>query len=388
MKVAPLILSFLLLAGNTGNRSGVNVLCYHAFLDKNNKYCFSLKELRSHLDYLKKNGYRFVTLEQMNNGSLRGDKNILISIDDGNRSVYRAYQEVFKPLKIKPLLAVYPSIIGKKKYALTWDQLRYLSGQGCTIASHGYQHRSITEKLYSSNRKSFKNEIFLSKKILEKKLGRKVEVFVYPYGARSDVTIKYLKKAGYKYAFTVDRGMVNLADRSDSAFELPRYMLTRPNEKSLFASIIRNSSDQRIALNEIKSAGGKIRDPFVHDISPVDYQYYLNYLNSMVDIVLVPQKKIKPPDADGRTAGDFINYDYGVIDPIPDNNLTLKAVFANSRSEDQRAEGSMMKEIGRMKKVYFKITMDSYDYYRFWLKRTGEKIEILNKKRTSIKKMN
>jgi len=388
MKVAPLILSFLLLAGNTGSRSGVNVLCYHAFLDKNNKYCFSLEELRSHLDYFKKNGYRFVTFKQINNGSLLGDKNLLISIDDGNRSVYRAYQEVFKPLKIKPLLAIYPSIIGKKKYALTWDQLKYLSGQGCAIASHGYQHRVITEKLYSSNKKSFKNEIFLSKRILEKKLGRKVDVFVYPYGARSDVTIKYLKEAGYKYAFTVDRGLVNLADRGNSAFELPRYMLTRPNRKSLFASIIRNSSDQRIALNEIKSAGGKSADTFVHDISQVDYQYYLNYLNSMVDEVILPQKKIKPLYMDKRTADDFIRYDYGVLDPIPDNNLTLKAVFGNSRSEGQRVEGSMMTEIGRMKKVYFKITMDSYDYYRFWLKRTCKKIEILNQSRTSIEKTN
>ena len=57
------------------------------------------------------------------NGRITGTKNVLVTIDDGNRSVYEAFQKVFKPNGIRPLLAIYPNIIDKKKYALTWDQL-------------------------------------------------------------------------------------------------------------------------------------------------------------------------------------------------------------------------------------------------------------------------
>ena len=59
-----------------------------------------------------------------------GDRNIMISIDDRNQTVYRAYHDVLKPLHIRPLLAIYPNIIGKRKYALTWEQLRELAADG------------------------------------------------------------------------------------------------------------------------------------------------------------------------------------------------------------------------------------------------------------------
>ena len=40
---------------------------------------------------------------------------MLCCIDDGNRSVGRAYREVLAPMGIKPLLAIYPNIIGRRK---------------------------------------------------------------------------------------------------------------------------------------------------------------------------------------------------------------------------------------------------------------------------------
>src|SRR4030042_1614763 len=83
----------------------VHVLCYHAFLDDRKIYNFSIEELREHIDFFKSRGYRFVKFSDIINKNISGNKNILITVDDGNRTVYDAYYSVFKKNNIKPVLA-------------------------------------------------------------------------------------------------------------------------------------------------------------------------------------------------------------------------------------------------------------------------------------------
>ena len=80
----------------------------------------------------------------------------------------------------------------------------------------------------NTDKKGFTNEIFKSKKMLNDKLGRNIEVFIYPNGVRSDPAKKMLKEAGYKYAFTIVWGQVELPLSSNAdPFELRRYMVSR-----------------------------------------------------------------------------------------------------------------------------------------------------------------
>ncbi len=234
-----LLLIFLLpQAATATEESRVYVIAYHAFLDRDNRYCFTKKELAAHLDRLKRSGFRFVSFEEIREGRISGKRNVLVTVDDGNRSVYDAYFQVMKPRGVKPLLAVYPAVIGKQKYALTWEQLDRLAEEGCTIASHGFYHLYVNEKLYRRDKWSFMKEIYTSRKLLEKKLGRRVDLFVYPYGSFSDITIEHLKKAGYSYAFTIYWGAVaaDLAENRNP-YRLGRYMMVRGSESQQLARL-------------------------------------------------------------------------------------------------------------------------------------------------------
>ncbi|OHD71315.1 MAG: hypothetical protein A2W19_09925 [Spirochaetes bacterium RBG_16_49_21] len=225
-------------------QTSASVLCYHAFLDKKKKdlFCFSLDELNSHIERFRSEGFRFVSVADILSGRIRGSRNILITVDDGNRSVYDAYWKVFKPNNIRPLLAIYPHIIGKKRYALTWDQLRELADSGCDIAAHGYFHLKINQRLFEENPQYFNMEIYDSKKILEQQLNRKIDVFVYPFGLSTDIAIQALKHAGYRYAFTIDKGKIDTPLVHDNGrFGLPRYMITRSGWEYCFNRIIRNA---------------------------------------------------------------------------------------------------------------------------------------------------
>lgn len=221
-----------------GNNT-VFVLVYHSFLgDKPYPSDIARTELRAELNALKQNGFRFVSFTDLVNGKTAGTRNILVTIDDGNQSVYQTYKEVFKPLGIKPLLSIYPNIIGKKDYALTWDQLAELARAGCDIAAHGFYHYPLNQKAYDKDPEAFRKEIFHSKEVLEQRLHVPVQSFVYPNGVRADITKKTLKEAGYRYAFTILWGPVRVPlSQNTDPFELPRYMVYKSNWAMILSAI-------------------------------------------------------------------------------------------------------------------------------------------------------
>ncbi len=230
--------------------SSVSVLCYHSFLEKKkmDPFSFTIDELNSQITQLKKEGFRFVSINDVIGGRISGTRNVLVTVDDGNKSVYEAYQKVFRPNGIRPLLGIYPNIIiNKKHYALTWEQLAELANGGCDIAAHGYFHLKVNKKLNDKNPAYFKKEIFLVKKVLEEKLNRKITVFVYPFGLRDDLTIKTLREAGYRYAFTINNGRIDIPlGGGDRPYELPRYMVTRTSWKYCFNSVMKNARHKAV----------------------------------------------------------------------------------------------------------------------------------------------
>jgi len=218
---------------------GVYILCYHAFLEKKDPYSFTNDQFRDQLNRLKSSGFTFVTFEDVKNDKITGNKNILISIDDGNKSVYQAYYSIMKPMGIKPLLGIYPAIISRMKYAMNWDEVKNLADDGCYIASHGYHHMFLSTKYYNEDPISFKKEIYLSKKILEEKLNRKIDTMLYPFGVNSDIAISEMKNAGYKYGLTIEPKMTSLP--VSDTFQIHRYLMTKPGQKGVIAYITKNA---------------------------------------------------------------------------------------------------------------------------------------------------
>lgn len=200
------------------------VLCYHTFSSNIfSSYNFQPEIFRSHLETLLRAGYRFVCWEEVLLTNLNGDHNILITIDDANISI-KNVEPILDEFGIKPILFVYPAIIGRVSYALTWDDIQRLKRKGWTIGAHGYYHLYLDQKLYESDRLSFLREIQLSKRILEKKLNISIDLFGYPFGVYAPITIEVLKKENYAYAFTI-AGKPTRWPPGDP-YQIPRYLMT------------------------------------------------------------------------------------------------------------------------------------------------------------------
>lgn len=226
----------------TLSAASVNVLCYHTFMGKPKiPTDFSIAELQEQVKQFKDNGFKFVSFSDMINNKITGTKNILITIDDGYQSAYDAYKTVLKPNGIAPLFAIYPGVISHKKISMKWEQIKELANEpGVTIAAHGFYHLYVNEKLYKKNQKEFEDEIFKVKKVLEEKTGKKITTYCYPFGLYSPITIEYLKKAGYQYAFTIKPGS-NATPVAAGNYEIRRFYIERNSVKSTIKRILKSA---------------------------------------------------------------------------------------------------------------------------------------------------
>ncbi len=234
-KLIVLWVYFIVLAtSGWASANQVTILCYHTFLGKPSVYTdFSISEFKSHVQILKDSGYRFVQWKDVVANKITGTRNILLIIDDGHRTTVDAYNQVLKPLGIKPMLAVYPGITGSRSFAMKWESLIQLQKDGCEVASHGYFHEFFTEKFYKEHPDRFKDEFFKSKKILEARLNVPVTSIVYPFGLTSPIAKETLKAAGFTYAFSLRQAPLSTPISSAELLDLPRYMMTRSGAKEI-----------------------------------------------------------------------------------------------------------------------------------------------------------
>lgn len=238
-----LLLTFLLWFARATFAGSAYILCYHTFLSKPQfSTDFSISEFRSQIQELQSAGFKFVQWKDIVQNKIKGKKNILVVIDDGNISTFPAYTQVLKPLGIKPMVALYPGIIGSRKFALTWEQVKSMQADGLEIASHGYFHMYFSQKYHDSNPKEFKDEIFLSKKILSDHLGQPIHEIVYPFGVSSEVAKQMIHEAGYLYAFSLRQAALVTPVSPGEALDIPRFMITRGEKRAIFEQIIKETS--------------------------------------------------------------------------------------------------------------------------------------------------
>jgi peptidoglycan/xylan/chitin deacetylase (PgdA/CDA1 family) len=205
------------------NRAGITdkgyqtvpILCYHRFATScDSNLCMPAEVFEQQLRYLKENGYRVIgpeALAEFLDYRKPIPKNaVMISVDDGYRSVYDVAYPILKKYGFTATLFIYIDYVGVSSQAITWDQLRELKREGFYIGSHSVNHSDLSNQKKDEDGKAYlarlKKEIFLSKQIIDEKLGQDTLIFSYPFGRRNQTVASLAQQAGYKIAVTVDRG--------------------------------------------------------------------------------------------------------------------------------------------------------------------------------------
>ncbi|QPK65296.1 polysaccharide deacetylase family protein [Methylomonas sp. LL1] len=235
------------------NWAGVPVLNYHRFGPKvADSMTVTTPVFEAQLKWLADNGYSVIPLKSLVH-YLRGDgppppaKAVVITADDGHKSVFSEMLPIVRRYKIPVTLFIYPSAISNASYALTWDQLKTMRQTGLfDIQSH-----TLWSPNFNKDRKRLSSDAYhafvqeqleKSKAVLENKLGGTVDLLAWPFGIYDGDLEKAAEKAGYIAAFSIDR---RHADVDENIMSQPRYLMVNADGTQGFSAIISGRATSR-----------------------------------------------------------------------------------------------------------------------------------------------
>jgi len=103
---------------------------------------------------------------------------------------------------------------------MNWDDLNQLKNTGHYIGSHTVTHAMLGTM---TDEEEIKNELVISAKTIEKKLGHFPLSISYPVGSYNDTTKRISKEVGYKLGLAVNQTIYN--PQKNDVFEIPRIEL-------------------------------------------------------------------------------------------------------------------------------------------------------------------
>lgn len=193
----------------------VPIFTYHRFADNcDSPLCLPARIFDQQMKYLKENGYRVISIGELLEFLLYRNslpkRSVVISIDDGYRSVYNIAWPILKKYAFRATLFIYTDFVGVSKNAITWDQLREMKKSGFEIGSHTMSHCDLTRQNKGEDTQAYmfriEKELSMSKQIIDKKLKQNTILLAFPYGRYNQEVLDMCKRLGYKIAASVQRG--------------------------------------------------------------------------------------------------------------------------------------------------------------------------------------
>ena len=244
-----LLLALLLTLG-AGARAAepyprVPVLCYHRFGPAAAEMTVTTPVLIEQLNFLRDHGYTVIPLQtlidfELGKGAPPPPRSVVITVDDGHRSVYDVLLPLVREYRIPVTLFIYPSAISNASYAMTWDQIRELRDTGLfTVQSHTYWHPNFKQEKKRLSpeqyRKFVDSQLRRSRAVLEKRVGGTVNVLAWPFGIYDAELMEQARLAGYVAAFSIDGRQTNQGDEPQA---LPRFLMTNGHRGRLFENLV------------------------------------------------------------------------------------------------------------------------------------------------------
>jgi peptidoglycan/xylan/chitin deacetylase (PgdA/CDA1 family) len=237
------LLAFVLLCAAKVNAADLTVLTYHDVVADPGKdfYAVSRSMFVAHMDYLQTNGYRVISLADIERYKNRPggfpDKSVLITFDDGLRSYYEFIVPVMRIYDYPSVLSIVTGWLDGKNVPpeyhnklMTWEQVSELSRDPLVaIASHSHDlHHGIKgdpqgseaaasiTRQYFSRKQDYESEAMFAERIradlnhsidrIKEELEITVNAVTWPYGLYDNTISAIASDLGLAYQFSLDDG--------------------------------------------------------------------------------------------------------------------------------------------------------------------------------------
>lgn len=235
----------------------VSVLGYHDFSETEPETAMRIRtsKFRKQMETIRQLGISVISLEDFvawKRGEKQiPEKSILITLDDGWKSVHTDAFPILKEFGYPYTLFLYKNYVDGGGKALTTPMIQEMIKAGATIGSHSVSHPyPVTVKKHRKKGPDaydafLRKEMGESKRFLESKFKVKADTYSYPGGFFTEEMLPLIKEFGYHYGFTVQPGKVK---RSMPDEQLPRYMILGNYDRIFeFATTFRDSTNPTTA---------------------------------------------------------------------------------------------------------------------------------------------
>ncbi len=248
------------LPAQADTNSGVAVLCYHRFGPTvADSMTVKTSTFEAQLNWLRQEGYHVIPLRTLvdyllGTGEAPPEHSVVITVDDGHRTVYSEMLPIITKYDIPVTLFIYPSAISNASYALTWDQLRQmLANKNIDVQSHTYWHPNFDKERKRMSPAEFTNfaelQLRKSKARLQSELSKPVDMLAWPFGLVGQDLEMLSRDDGYVAAFSIVRRRV---EKGDDLQSLPRFLMTDGTGVAGLRSIV--SGPRQDVVSEAPSA--------------------------------------------------------------------------------------------------------------------------------------
>jgi len=209
------------------------ILCYHRFADTvADSMTVRKSTFLDHIEAIRQSGAHVIPLADLvahHQGKLATlpPKPVVITIDDGHRSVYEVMAPMVEKLNWPMTLFIYPSAISNASYAMRWEQIKRLQDTGhFNVQSHTYWHPNLVRERKQQSPADFQrfamNQLERSRKVLQDRMGQPVSFLAWPFGMLDEGLMSMAAEAGYQTSLALGN---KPCVKSDPIQALPRYLM-------------------------------------------------------------------------------------------------------------------------------------------------------------------
>jgi biofilm PGA synthesis lipoprotein PgaB len=318
------------------------VLSYHEIADPGEalipEYAVTPTMFVRQIDWLKNNGYNFVSVDDIlaDHDGRRPlpPKAVLITFDDGYRSMYEHAWPLLRMLKIPSVVAVVGAweedkgtvnfdgrMITRDKL-MTWAQLRELSESGLVeVSSHSFDlHHGIqgnpqgnmepaaTTRRWMADKNAYEDEtsykarvtadLKRSRDIIRDRIGKAPRVIAWPYGRYTYTLRDIAQQLGMPIGLTLDDG----GNMEDTPLWAMRRVLVQStmNLQSLEAEM--NLRNQNLSDNDRAQKVMHVDLDYIYDADPAQQERNLGHMLDRIQslaVTTVYLQAFADPDANG-----------------------------------------------------------------------------------------
>lgn len=190
----------------------VPIIVYHSVDESGSCVSIGPAEFKRQMEYIKKNGYKTLTVSEfvdfLRKGNKIPDKAIVLTFDDGFENNYSVVFPILKELGLTATIFVTTDYIGKRCTwdkesdipdlpLLSWEMVKEMSESGIDFQSHTAKHPRLP--LLPDDR--IRDELRRSCITIEDRLGKRCDILCYPYGEFNQRVIHILREEGFAAAF-------------------------------------------------------------------------------------------------------------------------------------------------------------------------------------------